>query len=146
MSAQRRLDRVQQLFFFSSRGRHTSSLRDWSSDVCSSDLTGDMGIGKDGKPTERYTPGVELIARETLFAEGCRGSLTKTLIRRFYLRDGHDPQTYAIGLKELWEVAPERHQPGHVVHTVGWLLDGSTYGGSFLYHLENHQVAVGCVI
>jgi electron-transferring-flavoprotein dehydrogenase len=108
--------------------------------------TGDMGIGKDGKPTERYTPGVELIARETLFAEGCRGSLTKTLIRRFYLRDGHDPQTYGLGLKELWEVAPERHQPGLVVHTVGWPLDGSTYGGSFLYHLEDRQVAVGFVI
>jgi electron-transferring-flavoprotein dehydrogenase len=108
--------------------------------------TGDMGIGKDGKPTERYTQGVELIARETLFAEGCRGSLTKTLIRRFHLRDGHDPQTYGIGLKELWEVAPERHQPGQVVHTVGWPLDGSTYGGSFLYHLEDRQVAVGFVI
>jgi electron-transferring-flavoprotein dehydrogenase len=108
--------------------------------------TGDMGIGKDGKPTERYTPGVELIARETLFAEGCRGSLTKTLIRRFHLRDGHDPQTYGIGLKELWEIAPERHQPGQVVHTVGWPLDGSTYGGSFLYHLEDRQVAVGFVI
>jgi electron-transferring-flavoprotein dehydrogenase len=108
--------------------------------------TGDMGIGKDGKPTERYTPGVELIARETLFAEGCRGSLTKTLIRRFHLRDGHDPQTYGIGLKELWEIAPERHQPGRVVHTVGWPLDGSTYGGSFLYHLEDRQVAVGFVI
>jgi len=108
--------------------------------------TGDMGIGKDGKPTERYTPGVELIARETLFAEGCRGSLTKTLIRRFHLRDGHEPQTYGIGLKELWEVAPERHRPGQVVHTVGWPLDGSTYGGSFLYHLEDRQVAVGFVI
>ena len=108
--------------------------------------TGDMGIGKDGKPTERYTPGVDLIARETLFAEGCRGSLTKTLIRRFHLRDGHEPQTYGIGLKELWEVAPERHQPGQVVHTVGWPLDGSTYGGSFLYHLEDRQVAVGFVI
>jgi electron-transferring-flavoprotein dehydrogenase len=108
--------------------------------------TGDMGIGKDGKPTERYTQGVELIARETLFAEGCRGSLTKTLIRRFHLRDGHDPQTYGIGLKELWEIAPERHQPGQVVHTVGWPLDGSTYGGSFLYHLEDRQVAVGFVI
>jgi electron-transferring-flavoprotein dehydrogenase len=108
--------------------------------------TGDMGIGKDGKPTERYTPGVELIARETLFAEGCRGSLTKTLIRRFRLREGHDPQTYAIGLKELWEVTPEQHQAGLVVHTIGWPLDGSTYGGSFLYHLENHQVAVGFVI
>jgi electron-transferring-flavoprotein dehydrogenase len=108
--------------------------------------TGDMGVGKDGEPTERYTPGVELIARETLFAEGCRGSLTKTLIRRFHLRDGHDPQTYGLGLKELWEVAPERHQPGLVVHTIGWPLDGSTYGGSFLYHLEDRQVAVGFVI
>jgi electron-transferring-flavoprotein dehydrogenase len=108
--------------------------------------TGDMGIGKDGKPTERYTPGVELTARETLFAEGCRGSLTKTLIRRFHLREGHDPQTYGIGLKELWEVMPEQHQPGLVVHTIGWPLDGSTYGGSFLYHLEDRQVAVGFVI
>ena len=108
--------------------------------------TGDMGIGKDGEPTDRYTPGVELIARETLFAEGCRGSLTKTLIERFQLRDGSDPQTYAIGIKELWEVAPERHQPGLVVHTVGWPLDSGTYGGSFLYHLENRQVAVGFVI
>jgi electron-transferring-flavoprotein dehydrogenase len=81
--------------------------------------TGDMGIGRDGERTPRYTPGVELIARETLFAEGCRGSLTKTLVERFHLRDGCDPQTYAIGVKELWEVAPERHQPGHVIHTIG---------------------------
>jgi electron-transferring-flavoprotein dehydrogenase len=108
--------------------------------------TGDMGIGRDGEPTERYTPGVELIARETLFAEGCRGSLTKTLIERFGLREGADPQTYAIGVKELWEVDPARHQPGLVVHTIGWPLDKSTYVGSFLYHLEDHQVAVGFVI
>jgi electron-transferring-flavoprotein dehydrogenase len=108
--------------------------------------TGDMGIGRDGQPTDHYTRGVELIGRETLFAEGCRGSLTKTLIRRFNLRDGVDPQTYAIGLKELWEIDPARHQPGLVVHTIGWPLDGNTYGGSFLYHLENHQVAVGFVI
>src|SRR6266853_4892160 len=108
--------------------------------------TGDMGIGRDGEPTDRYTPGVELIARETLFAEGCRGSLTKTLIERFGLREGCDPQTYAIGVKELWEVAPARHQPGLVVHTIGWPLDGATYGGSFIYHLEDHQVAVGFVI
>ena len=108
--------------------------------------TGDMGIGRNGEPTERYTPGVELIARETLFAEGCRGSLTKRLIERFQLRDGRDPQTYAIGVKELWEVAPERHQPGLVVHTVGWPLDNATYGGSFLYHLDERQVAVGFVI
>jgi electron-transferring-flavoprotein dehydrogenase len=108
--------------------------------------TGDMGIGRDGEPTERYTPGVELIARETLFAEGCRGSLTKTLVERFHLRDGHDPQTYAIGVKELWEVAPEHHHPGFVIHTIGWPLDKVTYGGSFLYHLEDRQVAVGFVI
>ena len=108
--------------------------------------TGDMGIGRNGEPTDRYTPGVELIARETLFAEGCRGSLTKQLTARFRLRDGHDPQTYALGVKELWEVAAEHHSPGLVVHTVGWPMDGATYGGSFLYHLEDRQVAVGFVI
>ena len=108
--------------------------------------TGDMGIGRDGEPTERYMPGVELIARETLLAEGCRGSLTKTLFDRFRLREASDPQTYAIGVKELWEVAPERHRPGLVIHTIGWPLASDTYGGSFLYHLENRQVAVGFVI
>jgi electron-transferring-flavoprotein dehydrogenase len=108
--------------------------------------TGDMGVGRDGTPSERYTPGVELIARETLFAEGCRGSLTKRLTERFRLRDGHDPQTYAIGVKELWEVGAQVHQPGLVVHTIGWPMDGATYGGSFLYHLEDRQVAVGFVI
>jgi electron-transferring-flavoprotein dehydrogenase len=108
--------------------------------------TGDMGIGRDGEPTDRYTPGVELLAKETLFAEGCRGSLTKTLFERFKLRQGCDPQTYGIGLKELWEVAPEQHRPGVVVHTIGWPLAGDTYGGSFLYHLEERQVAVGFVI
>ncbi len=108
--------------------------------------TGDMGIGKDGRPTDRYQPGVELVARETLFAEGCRGSLTKTLVERFRLRAGVDPQTYAIGIKELWEVAPEQRQPGLVIHTIGWPLDTGTYGGSFLYHLEGGQVAVGFVI
>jgi electron-transferring-flavoprotein dehydrogenase len=105
-----------------------------------------MGIGRDGKPTERYTPGVELIAKETLLAEGCRGSLTKTLFERFRLREGCDPQTYAIGVKELWEVAPEQHRPGLVIHTIGWPLASDTYGGSFLYHLEERQVAVGFVI
>jgi electron-transferring-flavoprotein dehydrogenase len=108
--------------------------------------TGDMGIGKDSEPTDRFQPGVELLATETLFAEGCRGSLTKTVVERFGLRDGVDPQTYAIGIKELWEAAPDRHQPGLVVHTIGWPLDSATYGGSFLYHLENRQVAVGFVI
>jgi electron-transferring-flavoprotein dehydrogenase len=108
--------------------------------------TGDMGIGRDGEPTDRYTPGVELTARETLFAEGCRGSLTKTLVERFRLREGCDPQTYGIGLKELWEVPSAQHQPGLVVHTVGWPLSSDTYGGSFLYHLEDNQIAVGFVI
>jgi electron-transferring-flavoprotein dehydrogenase len=108
--------------------------------------TGDMGIGRDGQPTDRYQPGVELIAKETLLAEGCRGSLTKIVTQRFGLRDGVDPQTYAIGVKELWEVTSDRHQPGLVVHTIGWPLDTATYGGSFLYHLEDRQVAVGFVI
>ncbi|MBI3710668.1 MAG: electron transfer flavoprotein-ubiquinone oxidoreductase [Proteobacteria bacterium] len=108
--------------------------------------TGDMGIGKDGAPTANHQPGVELHARQTLFAEGCRGSLSKTLMARFSLGDGADPQTYGIGLKELWEVEPAKHRPGLVVHSVGWPLDWRTYGGSFLYHLENRQVAVGFVI
>ena len=109
--------------------------------------TGDMGIGKDGQPTASFTPGVGLRGRETLFAEGARGSLTrKTLVERFHLRDDCDPQTYAIGIKELWDIAPEKHQPGLVVHTVGWPLDNRTYGGSFLYHLEGGQVSVGFVI
>ncbi|HLI12926.1 MAG TPA: electron transfer flavoprotein-ubiquinone oxidoreductase [Alphaproteobacteria bacterium] len=108
--------------------------------------TGDMGIGRDGKRTEHYQPGVELRAKQTLFAEGCRGSLTKTLFERFRLREGVDPQTFGIGIKELWEVDPARHQPGLVTHTVGWPMDNRTYGGSFLYHLENNQVAVGFVI
>jgi electron-transferring-flavoprotein dehydrogenase len=108
--------------------------------------TGDMGVGRDGKPTDGYEPGVELRATYTIFAEGCRGSLTKTLFERFNLRDGVQPQTYGIGIKELWEVEPAQHKPGKIVHTVGWPMDSSTYGGSFLYHMENNQVAVGFVI
>ena len=108
--------------------------------------TGDMGIGKDGEPTANHQPGYELHARQTIFAEGCRGSLTKALFERFGLRDGVDPQSFGIGIKELWEVAPEKHKPGRVVHTIGWPLDTGTYGGSFLYHLEDNQVAVGFVI
>jgi electron-transferring-flavoprotein dehydrogenase len=108
--------------------------------------TGDMGIGRDGKPTEAHQPGVELHARQTVFAEGCRGSLTKTLFERFKLRDGVDPQTFGIGIKELWEVDPSRHSAGLVIHTVGWPVSSDVYGGSFLYHLENNQVAVGFVI
>ena len=108
--------------------------------------TGDMGVGKDGEQTEHYQRGIELHARQTVFAEGCRGSLTKTLFDRFDLRKDADPQTYGIGIKELWEVEPSRHQQGLVVHSVGWPLDRETYGGSFLYHLEDNQIAVGFVI
>ncbi|MGE0272412.1 MAG: electron transfer flavoprotein-ubiquinone oxidoreductase, partial [Alphaproteobacteria bacterium] len=108
--------------------------------------TGDMGIGKDGQQTGNYQPGIELRARYTIFAEGCRGSLTKTLFERFRLREGADPQTFGIGIKELWEVDPAKHHQGRIVHTLGWPLDTATYGGSFLYHLENNQVAVGFVV
>ena len=108
--------------------------------------TGDMGVGRDGQPTESYQPGVELRATYTIFAEGCRGSLTKTLFERFNLRDGANPQTFGLGIKELWEVEPAKHKPGLVLHTVGWPLDRKTYGGSFLYHMDDNQVAVGFVV
>ena len=108
--------------------------------------TGDLGIGKDGEQTHNFQPGMELHARQTIFAEGCRGSLTKQLFSKFDLRDGIDPQTYGIGIKELWEIDPAKHQPGLIVHTVGWPLATDTYGGSFLYHLEGNLVAVGVVV
>ena len=108
--------------------------------------TRDMGVGRDGQPKGHFEPGVELHAQVTVFAEGCRGHLTKSLFERFDLRAGADPQTYGLGIKELWEVDPARHEPGLVVHTMGWPLDRSTYGGSFLYHLEDSQVAVGFVV
>jgi electron-transferring-flavoprotein dehydrogenase len=108
--------------------------------------TGDMGVGKDGKPTDTFQRGMELRARYTLLAEGCRGSLSKQLIRRFNLRDDHDPQTYAIGIKELWEVPAANHRPGLVEHTVGWPLDSRTYGGSFLYHFGSNLISYGFVI
>ena len=108
--------------------------------------TGDLGIGKDGQPGHNFQPGMELHARQTIFAEGCRGSLTRELFERFNLRDGADPQTYGIGIKELWEIDPAKHQPGLIVHSVGWPLSSDTYGGSFLYHLENNLVAVGFVV
>ncbi|MDX2220379.1 MAG: electron transfer flavoprotein-ubiquinone oxidoreductase [Burkholderiales bacterium] len=108
--------------------------------------TGDLGIGKHGEPTDRFQRGMELHAKYTFFAEGCRGHLGKQLQARFKLNDGRDPQVYGIGLKELWEVKPEKHVPGLVIHTAGWPLQSDTYGGSFLYHLENNQVAVGFVV
>ncbi|AVY96041.1 MULTISPECIES: electron transfer flavoprotein-ubiquinone oxidoreductase [Microvirgula] len=108
--------------------------------------TGDMGLDREGNRTDAWEAGMELWARQTIFAEGCRGSLTKTLFERFKLRDGVEPQTYGIGIKELWEVKPELHQPGSVTHTIGWPMNTSTYGGSFIYHLENNQVVVGYVV
>jgi electron-transferring-flavoprotein dehydrogenase len=108
--------------------------------------TGDMGIGKDGKPKDGFTRGMELRAKYTLFAEGARGNLTKTLIQRYSLADGREPQKFGIGLKELWQVAPDRHRPGLVQHTFGWPLDNRTGGGSFLYHFDDNLVSVGFVL
>jgi electron-transferring-flavoprotein dehydrogenase len=108
--------------------------------------TGNMGVGRDGEPTDNFQPGMELHARYTLFAEGARGHLGKQLMTRFDLAAGRDPQSYGIGLKELWEIDPAKHKAGLVVHTAGWPLGSDTYGGSFLYHLENNQVAVGFVV
>lgn len=108
--------------------------------------TGDMGINKEGEKTADFAPGMELHAKQTVFAEGCYGSLTKTLIKKFDLRKNSDPQTYAIGIKEIWEVPPEKHRAGEIIHTLGWPLDSKTYGGSFIYHFENNQIALGLVI
>lgn len=108
--------------------------------------TGDMGVGRDGQPTDQFQPGMALLAKYTVFAEGARGQLGRELISRFQLDQGRDPQSYAIGIKELWEVDPAKSQPGLVVHTAGWPLDADTYGGSFLYHMNNNQVAVGMVV
>ena len=108
--------------------------------------TGDMGVTREGEQGPNYQPGMELHAKYTFFAEGCRGHLGKDLMERFGLRDGVEAQTYGIGLKELWEVEPENHQEGLVVHTAGWPMDSDTYGGSFLYHLENNMVSVGYVV
>jgi len=108
--------------------------------------TGDMGRLKDGSAGPNFQPGMELHAKYTLFAEGCRGHLGKQLEARYSLRDGVDPQTYGIGIKELWEIAPEKHRPGLVIHTGGWPMDNATYGGGFLYHLEDNLVAYGYVV
>lgn len=108
--------------------------------------TGNMGVNRDGTPGDAFQQGMELHAKYTLFAEGARGHLGKQLITNYQLDAGRDPQTYALGIKEVWEIDPKLHQPGLVIHTAGWPLDHSTYGGSFLYHLENNQVAVGYVV
>ncbi len=107
--------------------------------------TGNMGVGKNGEPTGNFQLGMELHAKYTIFAEGSRGHLGRQLIERFKLDEGKDPQGYALGIKELWEVDPKRHQPGFVMHTAGWPLDNDTYGGSFMYHMEDNQVALGFI-
>ncbi len=108
--------------------------------------TGDAGLGRDGTPRADHAPGIDIRARYTLIAEGARGSLGKTIISRFGLDKNSDPQHYGLGIKEIWEVASERHRPGHVEHHLGWPLDDATGGGGFLYHAENNQVFLGFVV
>src|SRR5919202_1174496 len=108
--------------------------------------TGDMGISRTGERKPDYQPGMALLAKYVLVAEGCRGRLARQLISRYRLDEGREPQKYGIGLKELWEIPPEKHRPGFVQHTFGWPLDNRTGGGSFLYHQENNQVSVGFVV
>jgi electron-transferring-flavoprotein dehydrogenase len=108
--------------------------------------TGNMGVGKEGEPTENFQLGMELHAKYTIFAEGARGHLGRQLIARFKLDEGRDPQTYSIGVKELWEIDPSRHKPGLVLHSAGWPLDDDTYGGSFMYHMKNNLVACGHIV
>jgi len=108
--------------------------------------TGDMGVARDGGHKDTYQPGMELHGRYTFFAEGCRGSLTRQLEARFGLRAGADAQTYGIGIKELWELDPAKHKTGTVIHTAGWPMNTTTWGGSFIYHLENNQAYVGYVV
>jgi electron-transferring-flavoprotein dehydrogenase len=107
--------------------------------------TGHLGLGKDGEPTANFQLGMELRGKYTVFAEGSRGHLGRQLIAKYRLDAGRDPQSYALGVKELWEIAPEQHRPGHVVHTAGWPMDEHTYGGGFLYHLAGNKVTLGFV-
>jgi len=108
--------------------------------------TGDMGVARDGAPKDGFTRGMELVGKYTFLAEGARGSLTKQVIANFKLDEGREPQKYGLGLKELWEVAPDKHQPGLVQHTMGWPLDDATGGGSFVYHFGENLVSVGFVV
>jgi electron-transferring-flavoprotein dehydrogenase len=107
--------------------------------------TGNLGVGKDGEPTDSFQLGMELHGKYTVFAEGSRGHLGRQLIARFKLDEGRDPQAYALGIKELWEIDPAKHKPGLVIHTAGWPMDSKTYGGGFLYHLEGNLVTLGLV-
>lgn len=108
--------------------------------------TGDQGIDKNNQPTSQFQPGMHLHAEFTLFAEGCRGQLSQTLMAQYDLRQGVQPQTYGIGLKEIWQIPRNQHQQGHVSHTIGWPLDHNTYGGSFIYHFSDYRVAIGFVV
>ncbi|WDD94424.1 electron transfer flavoprotein-ubiquinone oxidoreductase [Burkholderia sp. FERM BP-3421] len=108
--------------------------------------TGNLGVGKDGEPTENFQLGMELHAKYTLFCEGARGHLGRQLMERFKLNANSEPQSYGIGIKELWEIDPAKHKPGLVMHTAGWPLKRDTYGGSFLYHMDNNQVVVGFIV
>ena len=108
--------------------------------------TGDMGIGRDGQPTEAHQPGMELLGKYTIFAEGARGHLGKQLLAKYDLCAGKDTQTFAIGIKELWEIDPAKAKPGLVVHTSGWPMESDTFGGGFLYHLEGNKLTLGMVI
>ncbi len=108
--------------------------------------TANMGVGKEGEPTDNFQLGMELHAKYTVFAEGARGHLGKQLIAKYKLDEGRDPQSYSIGIKEVWEIDPARHKPGFALHSAGWPLDSDTYGGSFLYHMEDNLVAVGYVV
>ncbi len=107
--------------------------------------TGNMGVGKDSVPGDNFQLGMELLGKYTVFAEGARGHLGKQLIAKFKLDEGRDPQSYGLGIKELWEIDPARHQPGFVMHTAGWPMDSSTYGGAFLYHAEDNKIALGFI-
>ncbi|MDP2742712.1 MAG: NAD(P)/FAD-dependent oxidoreductase, partial [Hydrogenophaga sp.] len=108
--------------------------------------TGNLGVGKDGEPSESFQIGMELHAKYTVFAEGARGHLGKLLLAKFNLTEGKDAQTYAIGIKELWEIPADKAKPGLVVHTAGWPMDNDTFGGGFLYHLEGNKVTLGLVV
>lgn len=108
--------------------------------------TGDVGIDKAGNKTTHFQPGMHLLARQTLLAEGCRGQLSEELMKRFQLRKDSQAQTYGLGIKEIWQVKPENHREGKVIHTIGWPMDRKTYGGSFIYHMSNHCVSIGFVV
>jgi electron-transferring-flavoprotein dehydrogenase len=107
--------------------------------------TGNMGVGKDGVPGDNFQIGMELLGKYTVFAEGARGHLGKQLIAKYKLDEGKDPQSFGIGIKELWEIDPSRHTPGFVMHTAGWPMQPDTYGGAFLYHLDGNKVALGFI-